>query len=270
MFVLGALVLAGCDETLSTSSETPQAVENVVETVEIDVVAPQAFSITDMALWDGRPTFGGVWIAYPDIEKPERVRIRNEAAGKEVIGALYKRERDFPGPKIELSADAAAALGVIAGTPSELTIVALRRKTVEVEVPVVEPEAVTDPDMRVPLRRPTAKATPVPTPVVVAPPVVVPSVAPAEIQETRLPPVKPDAATTGTFIQVATLQSKTRSNAVLAKLKTAGLDAEIRERTAGEKTLYRIVVGPAGSPEALEIMMATVNQLGYKDAIILR
>ncbi len=268
--LLGASVLAGCDETLSTISETPEIGENAVETVEVDVVAPEAFSITDMALWDGRPTFGGVWIAYPDIEKPERVRIRNDATGKEVIGALYKRERDFPGPKIELSADAAAALGVLAGTPTELTIVALRRKTVEVEVPVVEPEVADDPDMSVPLRRPSAKAAPVPAPAVVTPAVVAPDVAPAEIEETSLPPVKPIAPATGTFIQVATLQSESRAEAVVAKLETAGLTAEIREREAGGKILYRIVVGPANSPEALEIMMATVNQLGYKDAIILR
>jgi len=275
--LLCVLALAGCEDSLlGAITPPPASTGDTVETVEIDVTAPEAFSITDKALWDGRPTFGGVWIAYPDIENPERVRIRNGATGKEVIGALYKRERDFPGPKIELSADAAAALGVQAGTPVELTIVALRRQTVEV---VVEAE---EPDMATPLRRPApeeaapkVEAPAVIAPPVVAPPVVEPTPAPiiaTDIEETALPSASatPDAAGgQGTYIQIATLQSKSRADAVIAKLITAGLDAEIRERQAGGKTLYRLIVGPAKTPEALEIMMGVVKELGYKDAIVL-
>lgn len=278
--LLCALALAGCEEGLSlAASDTPVSTGSTVETIEIDVTAPEAFSITDKALWDGRPTFSGVWIAYPDIEKPERVRIRNDATDKEVIGALYKREREFPGPKIELSADAAAALGVLAGTPVELTIVALRRKTVEVEVEVEEI------NMTTPVRRPVAESAASPAAVEepevvlptveVAPVVTLPAtpVISSEIEETALPPVvtpsEPDAKGTGTYLQVATLQSKSRAEAVIAKLVTAGLDAEIRERQVGSKTLYRIVVGPANSPEALEIMMGIVKELGYKDAFVL-
>lgn len=285
--LLGALVLAGCEAGLSGATlDAPSTNGDTVETVEVDVAAPEAFSISDKALWDGRPTFGGVWIAYPDIEKPERVRIRNDATGKEVIGALYKREREFPGPKIELSADAAAALGVLAGTPADLTIVALRRKTVEVVVEATEPEPT---DMAVPLRRPTPEPTEVPAATVApkveapAPEVVVPTPKPApkptptaiiatDIEESALPPVNTAGQTTdgqGTYLQVATLQSKSRADATVAKLTTAGLDAEIRERQVGEKTLYRIIVGPAKTPEALEILLGVVNELGYTDAIIL-
>ena len=286
--LLCALSLAGCEAgLLGAVPDTPAPTGDTVETVEVDVTAPEAFSIIDNALWDGRPTFGGVWIAYPDIEKPERVRIRNNATGKEVIGALYKRERDFPGPKIELSADAAAALGVQAGTPVELTIVALRRKTVEV---VVEAE---EPNMTTPLRRRVPEPTEAPTaaepveepvvvvapkveaPEIVVPPVVVPTPAPiiaTDIEETALPPVTSatdEADGAGTYVQVSTLQSKSRADAAVVKLTTAGLDVEIREREAGGKTLYRIIVGPAKTPEALEIMMSVVNELGYTDAIIL-
>ena len=93
-----------------------------------------------------------------------------------------------------------------------------------------------------------------------------------DIQETALPPATAttDAADgQGTYIQIATLQSKSRADAVIAKLTTAGLEAEIREHQAGGKTLYRIIVGPAKSPEALEIMLGVVKELGYKDAIVL-
>ncbi|PCJ72986.1 MAG: hypothetical protein COA53_12965 [Rhodobacteraceae bacterium] len=285
--LLGTLVLAGCEAGLSGATlDAPSTNGDTVETIEVDVAAPEAFSISDKALWDGRPTFGGVWIAYPDIEKPERVRIRNDATGKEVIGALYKREREFPGPKIELSADAAAALGVLAGTPAELTIVALRRKTVEVVVESPEPKTL---DMTVPLRRPTPAETEKPVaavaPIVEAPEVPAPPPAPkpapkpiptpiiaTDIAESTLPPVSSASDATnvqGTYLQVATLQSKSRAETTVAKLTTAGLDAEIRERKIGEKTLYRIIVGPAKTPEALEILLGVVNELGYTDAIIL-
>ncbi|OUS06979.1 hypothetical protein A9Q96_08335 [Rhodobacterales bacterium 52_120_T64] len=276
--------MAGCEAGLSGAvPDTPATTGDTVETVEVDVIAPEAFSITDNALWDGRPTFGGVWIAYPDIEQPERVRIRNNATGKDVIGALYKREREFPGPKIELSADAAAALGVLAGTPAELTIVALRRKSVEV---IVEGEK---PEMTTPLRRPVVEPAeastevekPAEEPVVVVAPkiaepeVIVPAPKPiiaTGIEETALPPASsaPESADgQGTYVQVATLQSKSRADVTVAKLTTAGLNAEIRERQVGEKTLYRIVVGPAKTSEALEIMISVIKELGYTDAIVL-
>jgi rare lipoprotein A len=270
--LLCALVLTGCEEGLtSIDSVTQTPTGNTVETVEVDVTAPEAFSITDMAIWDGRPTFGGVWIAYPDIEQPERVRIRNDAAGKVVIGALYKRERDFPGPKIELSADAALALGAQAGTPIELTIVALRRKTVKVEVEAPVEEI----DMTRPLQRPIVKAavvaptpepaqTPEPEPAAAPEPTATPIIS-TDIEEAVLPPVNGQ----GAYLQVATLQIKSRADAVISKLRTAGLNAEIRERETSTKILYRIIVGPAASPEALEIMKATVIELGYKDAIVL-
>ena len=285
--VICLIALAGCEAGLSLDEPVILApTSDSVETIEIDVSVPEAFSITDLALGDGRPTFGGVWIAYPDIEQPERVRILNSETGKEVIGALYKRERDFPGPKIELSADAAASLGVQAGTPVELTIVALRRKTVEI---VVEAEVSTEElDKTTPLRRPSATTTAAPvekteTEITVAvdeipavdAPAPTPRVEPvisSSIEEMKLPPVgqnENSADGQSTYVQVATLQSKSRADVVVAKLRTAGLNVEIRERQVSDKTLYRIIVGPARSPEALEIMFSTVIELGFKDAIVL-
>lgn len=103
--------------------------------VERDVEAPEVFQTTDQGLWDGRPSLGGVWVAYPDVTDPERVIIRNDSNGKFVIGALFKREREHPGPKLQVSSDAAAALGMLAGAPTTLDVTALRR---EEPAPVAE------------------------------------------------------------------------------------------------------------------------------------
>lgn len=93
-----------------------------------DVEAPDVFQATDSALWDGRPSLGGIWVASPDVENPERVVMFNPATGKSITGALFKRERDNPGPRLQLSSDAAEALGILAGQPTEIRVTALRKE----------------------------------------------------------------------------------------------------------------------------------------------
>ncbi len=109
--------------------------------VERDVEAPDVFSTEEAGLWDGRPSLGGVWIAHPDVKDPERVTIRNAANGKEVIGALFRRERDIPGPRLQASSDAAVALGMIAGAPVKLDVVALRREEIKPDPVVAQAES---------------------------------------------------------------------------------------------------------------------------------
>ena len=114
-----------------------KATAKSVKLVDRDVEAPEVFSVTDMALWDGRPSLGGVWVASPDAVDPERVILRNAANGKFVIGALFRRERDNPGPALQISSDAATALGLLAGQPGKVSVTALRRE----EAPVTAPDA---------------------------------------------------------------------------------------------------------------------------------
>ena len=118
---------AGDGSAASSTAASPVSVERDVET-------PQVFNLTGQGLWDGRPSLGGVWIAHATVTDPERVIIRNPKNGKSVVGALFRRERDMPGPGLQVSSDAAEALGMIAGQPAELGVVALRRE--EKPVPV--------------------------------------------------------------------------------------------------------------------------------------
>lgn len=75
------------------------------------------FRVTASGLWDGRPSLRGIWVAHPDADTPERVIIRNDGTGASVIGALFQRERENPGPAFQVSRDAADALGMFAGAP---------------------------------------------------------------------------------------------------------------------------------------------------------
>src|SRR5690606_15089456 len=98
-----ALALGGCVEDAggggkpAAGGEAPAKTQKSTRLVDRDVEAPNVFQVTEEALWDGRPSLGGVWVASPDARDPERVIMRNPANGKFVIGALFRRERDNPG-----------------------------------------------------------------------------------------------------------------------------------------------------------------------------
>lgn len=144
-----SLALGGCQQTgTSSQSSGPETGQPAAAKAAVgaEVEAPDVFQLTAKGLWDGRPSLGGIWVAHADVTDPERVIIRNATNGKSVTGALFRRERDNPGPSVQVSSDAAEELGMLAGQPAELSIVALRRKEVELPPPpdaeqVDEPEA---------------------------------------------------------------------------------------------------------------------------------
>jgi hypothetical protein len=149
IFSIGALfAVSGCEEFegIKPKPESSEAAsEGQVQSVMQDVERSDIFSTTEAALWDGRPSLGGIWVAHPDVTEPERALIRNPKSGQEIAGALFRRERDNPGPRIQLSSDAAAALGILAGQPTELSVVAVRQEEVIIEpAPVISEEAIGD------------------------------------------------------------------------------------------------------------------------------
>ena len=127
------LALSACEDgsnfapLASLRQSDPQG--ESIDIVERDVEKPEIFSQRDMALWDGRPSFGGVWVALPGNVQPERVSVTNVDNGKSVLGALFKREEQNPGPPIRLSSDAAAALDVVPGQPTLVAVTVVRRET---------------------------------------------------------------------------------------------------------------------------------------------
>ena len=140
---VAAGALAACEKALDGAGPVGDApvarAATSVRLVDRDVEAPQVFQVSDAALWDGRPSLGGVWVASPDAVDPERVILRNPANGKFVIGALFRRERLNPGPALQISSDAAAALGILAGQPSQVNVTALRREEAETAPDATKP-----------------------------------------------------------------------------------------------------------------------------------
>ena len=72
-----ATLLAACmpgsdKDTLADSGSKPLLSLGKSKSQGEEVEAPEVFQSTDMALWDGRPSLGGVWIAAPEAKDPER------------------------------------------------------------------------------------------------------------------------------------------------------------------------------------------------------
>ena len=234
-------LLAGCaglDLGEETSNDAPNTVTNLVER---DIEAPDVVNISEAGLWDGRPSLGGIWVAHPDAKEPEKVIIRNPQNGKFVIGALFRREREFSGASLQLSSDAADALGILAGQPTNVSVVALRRQSVLVEKAenqVIEESL--DPIQQ------TAEAA---------------------IAAADTPTPKPKPSSLGKpYLQIGIFGVEANARGAVSSMSTKGLSASMSKLTLNDKPFWRVIVGPAATTAEMSAMRKTVTAAGFADA----
>lgn len=269
------LALTACSEGFSPfanlgrgdATEGAPAQIGATRLVERDVEAPEIFQVTEEGLWDGRPSLGGVWVAHPTADDPERVIIRNEENGRFVIGALFRREIDTPGPALMISSDAAAALNILAGDPTQVQVTALRRE--ERADPVAAPApgaqtaetAATD----TAIATPEITATPIGDPIAAA----AAAITQAERAESPAPPAS-DAAATGTldrpFVQIGIFSVQENANNTAQALRNAGLVPTIYDQSTNGRRFWRVVVGPAQTDQERTSILRIVRDLGFADA----
>ena len=291
--LFATLLVSGCDNlppqfqprSVDANADGPNLAGGTsLSFEERDIEAPEVFNVTDTAVWDGRPSFGGVWAAYPGNTQPERVVITNSKNGKSVVGALFKSEKENPGPKIKLSSDAASELGVVAGEPTELTIVAIRKQPVQLKTTPVSvepvPEAAPVAEVAVAAAPAAIETTPIQTEVLTetlaAAIETAPKPRPAQADKPAInapapTPVVVDAPPSSVpekpFIQVATLTSEANATTLEKKLADAGISSLIRvSKTSSGKDLYRVLAGPAVTQDALRTLSEDVAKLGFSDA----
>ena len=234
-------LLAGCaglDLGEETSNDAPNTVTNLVER---DIEAPDVVNISEAGLWDGRPSLGGIWVAHPDAKDPEKVIIRNPQNGKFVICALFRREREFSGPSLQLSSDAADALGILAGQPTNVSVVALRRQSVLVEKAenqVIEESL--DPIQQ------TAEAA---------------------IAAADTPTPKPKPSSLGKpYLQIGIFGVEANARGAVSSMSAKGLSASMSKLTLNDKPFWRVIVGPAATTAEMSAMRKTVTAAGFADA----
>jgi rare lipoprotein A len=250
-------------------------------TVERDVEAPEIFQVTESGLWDGRPSLGGVWVAHPDVTDPERVIIRNTANGQFVIGALFRRERDNPGPALQVSSDAAEALGMLAGAPADLNVTALRRQ----EAPAAPPDDLAPPDGLPPDTATAATDDLTVSPDITATPLdpiagaaaaidaaeaaadtaVEPAAVAPVVLETPAPaPVASDLSRP--FIQIGIFSIQANADGAAADFDAMGLPTRVVEGATQGRTFWRVLVGPATTEAERAGYLDRVKAAGFADA----
>jgi cell division septation protein DedD len=298
VILVAGLGLAACDENgefqmpsfggTSAAGEqgtAPSLAAIGGNSVERDVEAPDVFSVTDTGLWDGRPSLGGVWVAHPDVTDPERVIIRNQANGQFVIGALFRRERENPGPSLQVSSDAAEALGLLAGAPTQLSVIALRREEGPAEAEVTDPVAAValetpaavtatplDGDVVEDVAATATDITPAPTSDVAnaAAAAIAAAAATAEPAAPAPPASAPAPAPVSTlekpFIQIGIFSVEANANATADRLRADGLSSRVLAQNSQGRSFWRVLVGPAPNATDRAAVLNKVKGLGFTDA----
>lgn len=253
-----SLCVSACDETGSFKlGGTGASGADAARSVERDVEAPEVYQLTETGLWDGRPSLGGVWVAEPRVSDPERVIIRNEANGSFVIGALFRREQNTPGPRVQVSSDAAEALGMLAGQPARLNITALRRQEVAPKptpgptAPVaggeISQESLETTAAEAIAAAEAASAKPQPTP-------------------TAAPAPAPASPLSKPFVQIGIFNVEQNARNTATSLRNAGLVPTVRAQTGNGRPFWRVIVGPSRSSADRASVLKTVKGLGFSDA----
>jgi Uncharacterized protein conserved in bacteria len=268
LFLIATLALSACqdgpsflEKLKSTNDETTSTSTKLVER---DIEAPDVFQVTDKGLWDGRPSLGGVWVAHSDVTDPERVIIRNEANGKFVIGALFKREATAPGPGIQVSSDAAEALSMLAGSPAELNITALRREEVTQEPETVATIAEAETIAAAPLDDPIADAAA--TLDALDAPSAAPATPPAATPVTASAAPKAASSLDKPFLQIGIFSVEANAKRTVDMLGSQGIVATLKPGTSNGKSFWRVIVGPAGSSAERKTLLEKVKKAGFTDA----
>ncbi len=270
LIAISCVFLAGCDASqmpgflqpkdpgAAPADTTTRATGSLVER---DIEAPEVFQASEAGLWDGRPSLGGVWVAHPSVTEPERVIVRNEQNGQFVIGALFKRERETPGPRLQVSSDAAAALGILAGSPTNLNVVALRRETVE-ETP---PPVVTPPST--PVTADGLESAPVIETAALDP---VTAGAAAAIDNAPAAPAPaiatPPTALAKPFIQIGIFSVEQNARNTATAMSQQGMIPTVKKQSSSGKTFWRVIVGPAQSKSEISALMKKIKASGFTDA----
>lgn len=233
--------------------------------VERDVEAPEVFAAKEAGLWDGRPSLGGVWVAHPDVTDPERVIIRNQANGKFVIGALFRRERALPGPRLQVSSDAAQALSMLAGQPVTLEVTALRREETPAEPEVeetVEAASAVETETLDPIASAAAAIdTADDTPEAMAAPA--PAAEPAAAKPAPAPKTSSLAKP---YIQIGIFSVQSNAENTAAQMRNAGMEPTIKPGESNGKKFWRVVVGPAQTSSERSALLKKIKATGFTDA----
>ncbi len=278
--IAGITALSGCEDGAkfnpfkpaeggTKSAAKSKASGSGGKMVERDVEAPDVFQVTDEGLWDGRPSLGGVWVAHPGVKDPERVIIRNTANSKSVIGALFRREQANPGPALQVSSDAAAALEMLAGAPVKLSVIALRRE----EAPDPAAQAKSEADLDAPEAVEVSTLDPIAGAAaaideadVAAQTASGAAAKPAVAAKPAASAPKTKSALKKPYLQIGIFSVEQNANNAAKAMRKAGMVPEVLSQSSQGKKFWRVIVGPATSTSERDTLLKKIKGAGFGDA----
>lgn len=313
LVVLMGMGLSACDENgnfafpandaaSDADRPLPANAPNQRPQAGVDVERPDIFEVTDRGLWDGRPSLGGVWVAHPDVRDPERVVIRNNQNGREIIGALFRRERENPGPLLQISSDAAEELFILPGAPTELSVIALRRDETAVQeveanpvvasldAPVAVESAPLDPvemegetsDAAAVVLPPAVEAAAVAVEEAAAASAAAAGVAsesgadgatdggPIDVSAVlAIPAPEPEpveALPAGSTAQIGIYSVEANAGADAQRIIASGIQAAVLPEEVGGRTVWRVIAGPLADTGVI----TTLREMGFVDAFVIQ
>lgn len=185
--------------------------------------------------------------------------------GKFVIGALFRRERDLPGPRLQISSDAAAALNILAGAPAPLNVTALRRAEAGDEAPEATGASTQT--------APAAETLPEPSDIAEAalPPA---TSAAAGITAAPVPAPRPEPAVPARksgglakpYVQIGIFSVEANAERAAKQMRGAGMLPTVKRSEINGKPFWRVVVGPAPSKSELDALLKKIKGEGFSDA----
>jgi len=155
---------------------------------------------------------------------------------------------------------------------TKLTITALRREPIEVRTPgteVAAPEVLSE-TVLAPVGSVAGTAPQGADAVAVS---VEDALKEVEVEAPKVEEAKPVVAAPAAdrpskpYIQVGTFSSEANAKALVVKLKSAEVPADVTaSQTSNGKTLYKVLAGPAASAEQLTLFSSKISGLGFRDA----
>ncbi|MCW1950186.1 MAG: SPOR domain-containing protein, partial [Octadecabacter sp.] len=184
-----------------------------------------------------------------------------------VIGALFRRERENPGPALQVSSDAASALEMLAGAPTQLQVTALRREEVA-ETPEATPTA----DFEAPtdIAAPPIQSTPLDGDAadpIAAAAAAIETAAAAPVPSPR-PATAPAASTSleRPYIQLGIFSVQDNARGTADRMRGNGIVPTVLEQSSQGRTFWRVIVGPATSETERAALLRQVKAQGFEDA----
>ena len=254
--------------------------------------APSIFEVTGLAVWDGKRTLQGVWVAHPLATSARRVRIFNQSNGQAVDGALFKRDTADNGASILISSEAAQLLGMGVGTPAELRIVAVSPvqrasdSTEDDQRSTGQSAAVNDASENAPSAATQDEASTSETQIAVTPAIKPQPSAqqtqPAEPKpETTIARTEPRQTTTAAatastsslrlpFVQAGVFGVPENASRLIRRIEAKDLPAEGRTLRSKGRKLTRVLVGPFQTVAQRDSALRTIRGMGLRDATPVR